>query len=523
VYWFPKAHDHLAPGQRAGLVGTNSFSQNRARSASLNYVVQHRGVITDAVSTQDWPGEAAVDMSIVNWVREPNESPTAFMLDEIPVEGIDTALTESTIPLADVPTIASNRGRAYQGFLPGAKYDITLEHAQELLVRPEANYDEVVQPYLSGMDITSTVHQQPSRYVIDFAQMPLERALQFPAALDVSSCSACARHSAPSTPSASRRSTTGWTRARSRRFGPLHRVLDLAVIQAFGWEAGVLVMCGSATSGSSTSTPRSLPATSRTSCCPERTPHVMQRVAGVPVMPMAAPRCGPGRLAVRLLIRLQPLWPGRLLLRPVSLDGLGRAPAVPDRPRPATRRIGVSGGPAEGWPPHRGAFNGPRSSADSNPSTGVTPSTLACCMRRFTSPTYCDQPFVDASIIEEQVAQDVGGLSRRTWSAMRSSDGLAEQGPSSTDLARRSTLESQLGRLKELFVRGDYSKNEYFCAGKPCRLNLMRSSSPSFETSAKPLRRSQTSACSGNENRTPRSATSSFTSSSTGSGLTTNC
>lgn len=35
VYWFRKAHDHLSAGQRAGLVGTNSISQNRARSASL--------------------------------------------------------------------------------------------------------------------------------------------------------------------------------------------------------------------------------------------------------------------------------------------------------------------------------------------------------------------------------------------------------------------------------------------------------------------------------------------------------
>ncbi len=42
VYWFRKAHDHLAPGGRAGLVGTNSISQNRARGASLDYIVAER-------------------------------------------------------------------------------------------------------------------------------------------------------------------------------------------------------------------------------------------------------------------------------------------------------------------------------------------------------------------------------------------------------------------------------------------------------------------------------------------------
>lgn len=71
VYWFRKAADVLGPGGRAGLVGTNSVSQNRARAVSLNYVVEKGGVITDAVSRQKWPGEATVNVSIVNWVTPP--------------------------------------------------------------------------------------------------------------------------------------------------------------------------------------------------------------------------------------------------------------------------------------------------------------------------------------------------------------------------------------------------------------------------------------------------------------------
>jgi hypothetical protein len=185
VYWFRKAHDHLAAGQRAGLVGTNSISQNRARSASLNYVVRNGGVITDAVSTQDWPGEAAVDVSIVNWVREPREIPRAFMLDEVSVEAIDTALEESTIPVADVPVLSANRGRAFQGFLPGAKYDITVEKAHELFSLSDAAYANVVKPYLHGRDITSSSDQRPSRYVIDFGQKSLEDAMRYPAALEL--------------------------------------------------------------------------------------------------------------------------------------------------------------------------------------------------------------------------------------------------------------------------------------------------------------------------------------------------
>lgn len=185
VYWFRKAHDHLAPDQRAGLVGTNSISQNRARSASLNYVVENGGVITNAVSTQPWPGEAVVEVSIVNWVKEPDVKPSPFVLDETEVEGIDTALRPSTIPNADVPRLAANRGVAFQGFLPGARFDISVDEGRELRARGDATYTDVVRPYLDGRDIARTVDQGPSRYVVDFGQMALEDAARYPAALDV--------------------------------------------------------------------------------------------------------------------------------------------------------------------------------------------------------------------------------------------------------------------------------------------------------------------------------------------------
>lgn len=185
VYWFRKAQDHLEPGQRAGMVGTNSISQNRARGASLNYIVESGGVITDAVSSQDWPGEANVDVSIVNWIKGPLPAEPQRILDERRVDGIDTALRPSTIPIADVPLLSANRNFAFQGFLPGAKFDIPIEAAEELLALTDAAYFEVVLPYLDGRDIARTVDQRPTRYTIDFAQMELEEALRYPAALEV--------------------------------------------------------------------------------------------------------------------------------------------------------------------------------------------------------------------------------------------------------------------------------------------------------------------------------------------------
>jgi len=186
VYWFRKAHNHLEVGQRAGLVGTNSVAQNRARSASLNYLVEHGGVITDAVSSQDWPGEAAVDVSIVNWVNEPDPLPERFVLDEQEVEAIDTALQESTVPIADVPVLPANKGRAFQGVIPrGDGFVLTRVEGLRTLGRTDANYRAVVLPYLGGKDITSSVSQEPTRFIVDFGARRLEEAMRFPAALDV--------------------------------------------------------------------------------------------------------------------------------------------------------------------------------------------------------------------------------------------------------------------------------------------------------------------------------------------------
>lgn len=185
VYWFRKTQDHLEPGQRAGLVGTNSVSQNRGRSASLNYIVENGGIITDAVSSQNWPGEANVDVSIVNWIKQPSNPPARYVLDNAEVEAIDTALTESTAPIADIPRIALQAGIAFQGFLPGAMFDIACERAEQLLSRADASYADVVKPYLDGRDITRGINQTPTRYTIDFGQMSLERAMAYPAALEI--------------------------------------------------------------------------------------------------------------------------------------------------------------------------------------------------------------------------------------------------------------------------------------------------------------------------------------------------
>jgi len=185
TYWFRRASDHLKPGQRAGLVGTNSISQNLGRSASLQYVVDQGGVITDAVSSQKWPGQAKVHVSIVNWVDEPTSMPEQHVLDGLPVSGITTSLTAG----ADGWTpqvLSANKGRCFEGPSPKAKgFLLSEDLANDLLDDKQVDYRPVVRPYLTAKDITDHPHQAPSRWTIDFGLRPLEEASRFPRAIEI--------------------------------------------------------------------------------------------------------------------------------------------------------------------------------------------------------------------------------------------------------------------------------------------------------------------------------------------------
>lgn len=185
VYWFRRAHDHLLPGQRAGMVATNSIAEGKNREASLDYVVDHGGVITDAVRSQDWPGAANVHVSIVDWVKEPSAAPTTFVLDGEAVAGITSEL-RAGVERAEAGALAQNRGKQFFGLVVGGDgFVLTTDEAHELLARDDVDYAAVVKPYLVGDDITKNPQLAPRRWVIDFVEMPLEDAECWPAAMAI--------------------------------------------------------------------------------------------------------------------------------------------------------------------------------------------------------------------------------------------------------------------------------------------------------------------------------------------------
>jgi len=98
-YWFRLTHETIGEAGRAGLVATNSISQGKSRSVSLEYITKNDGYIHDAISTQPWSGEAKVHVSIVNWSRQ---KPEAYYLDHQKVSKINSSLNSTTDVISSV-------------------------------------------------------------------------------------------------------------------------------------------------------------------------------------------------------------------------------------------------------------------------------------------------------------------------------------------------------------------------------------------------------------------------------------
>lgn len=180
VYWFRLAHDQLKPGQRAGLVGTNTIRQNYSREASLSYIVGNGGTITEAMSSMPWPGEAAVHVSIVNWIKGSEKGDKRLFTQDGNKGGADERVaTLQTIgpslsfglDVTTAKTIRANSAKGcYQGQTHGHKGFLMKASAAQLAISQDKSgkLAEVLRPFMIANELIGKKNPSPGRYVIDF-------------------------------------------------------------------------------------------------------------------------------------------------------------------------------------------------------------------------------------------------------------------------------------------------------------------------------------------------------------------
>ncbi len=171
VFWFKLAQDSKA--KRVGLVGTNSVAQGVSRKASLDYVISKGGVITNAVSTQEWSGDANVHVSIVNWVKEKKLIPEKKLLDFNKASTINSSLKDE-VSYTDAHRLKENKGFSFEGCqLAGKGFVVTKDEAKSWIKTNPKNR-EVLKVMLDGQTLVNPGKEKD--WVIDFNNMSLEEA-----------------------------------------------------------------------------------------------------------------------------------------------------------------------------------------------------------------------------------------------------------------------------------------------------------------------------------------------------------
>ncbi len=187
VYWFRKTHDQLKPNQRAGLVGTKTITKNNSRLGSLQYIIDNGGTITEAISSQVWPGDANVHVSIVNWIKGKEVGEKLLLRqvgnsasspwEEKKVENIGPSLSfETEVSSAKKLHVNNSPKYHFQGQTPkGDGFLLDKESALKILDEfPESR--EYLHPFLITENLTGTKSGLPTRYVIDFGDTSIESA-----------------------------------------------------------------------------------------------------------------------------------------------------------------------------------------------------------------------------------------------------------------------------------------------------------------------------------------------------------
>ena len=207
AHFFRRAFDLVRAGGTFGLIATNTIAQGDTRSSGLRWICEHGGEIYRATKRYQWPGEAAVVVSVLHVAKtgeardertgsqnvEAADSedrhatgrfPGSRLLDGAKVDAI-TAFLFHRGGHADPVRLQANAGKSFVGSYVlgmGFTFDDTdkkgvaspLAEMQRLIELEPRNRD-VIFPYIGGEEVNTSPTHAHHRYVINFRDFPLQR------------------------------------------------------------------------------------------------------------------------------------------------------------------------------------------------------------------------------------------------------------------------------------------------------------------------------------------------------------
>ena len=174
AYFFLRVKALLRAGGYCGLVATNTVAQGDTRAVGLDQLTRQGGTIYRAVPSRPWSGTASLEVAHV-WLRNAAEWTGRFVLDGEEVGGITPSLSAASAASGNPFRLMTNAEKSFIGsFILGMGFVLKPDEAAALIASDASNKD-VVFPYLNGEDLNTRPDQSPSRWVINFGEMPLSR------------------------------------------------------------------------------------------------------------------------------------------------------------------------------------------------------------------------------------------------------------------------------------------------------------------------------------------------------------
>ena len=177
AHFYRRAFNLIRDGGTFGLIATNTIAQGDTRSSGLRWICEHGGEIYRATKRVQWPGEAAVIVSVLHIANGPFCAPK--VLDGATVDNI-TAFLFHRGGHADPARLAANAGKSFQGSIVlgmGFTFDDTDKKGvasslveMHRLIDSDPRNREVIFPYIGGEEVNTSPTHTHHRYVINFAE-----------------------------------------------------------------------------------------------------------------------------------------------------------------------------------------------------------------------------------------------------------------------------------------------------------------------------------------------------------------
>ncbi|MCG8094853.1 MAG: class I SAM-dependent DNA methyltransferase [Candidatus Thiodiazotropha endolucinida] len=192
AHFFRRAFNLLRKQGSFGLIATKTIRQGDTRGTGLRWIVNHGGVIYNALRRVPWPGKAAVIVSLIFVNRGRTEH--AISLDNKPVDKITAYLFDKG-DSEDPYTLAINGNKCFIGSYPlgmGFTFDdsdkkeiaTSISEMNSLIETNPLNAERIF-PFIGYSEVANDPSHSHHRYIINFEDMTEEEARKWPDLMDI--------------------------------------------------------------------------------------------------------------------------------------------------------------------------------------------------------------------------------------------------------------------------------------------------------------------------------------------------